>query len=74
MSLSDDYEGKTEEYLHMLNPKRMDEKVYIPEEGKKLWDASMELWKSIDEKALQTFWSNQGSFIKKINFAPSLAP
>jgi len=52
MSLSDDYKGKTEEYLHMFNPKKMDEKVYIPEEGKKLWDASMALWQSIDSKAV----------------------
>jgi NAD(P)-dependent dehydrogenase (short-subunit alcohol dehydrogenase family) len=53
MSLSDDYDGKTEEYLHMFNPKKMDEKVYLPDEGKKLWDASMALWGSFDTKAVQ---------------------
>jgi len=54
MSLSDDYESKTEEYLHMFNPKKMDEKVYIPEEGEKLWNESMALWHSIDNKAVQS--------------------
>jgi len=29
----------------------MDEKVYIPEEGKKLWNASAAVWKANDEKA-----------------------
>ncbi len=48
MALSPDYEGKTNEYLHMFNPKNMDPKVYEPEEGAKLWDRSMELLKDID--------------------------
>jgi len=48
MALSDDYEGKTGEYLHMFNPKKMDPKVYEPEEGLKLWGRSLETWKSID--------------------------
>lgn len=51
MSISPDYEGKTNEYLHMFRVKKMDEKVYIPEEGKKLWDRSVGLWKEIDPKA-----------------------
>lgn len=48
MALSPDYEGKTNEYLHMFNPKKMDPKVYEVSEGEKLWTASMELLKSID--------------------------
>jgi len=51
MSVSPDYEGKTNAYQHMFKHKEMDEKVYIPEEGKKLWKRSYELWKSIDPKA-----------------------
>jgi len=48
MALSEDYAGTTGEYLHMFNPKKMDPKVYDPEEGKKLWDRSMELLSRID--------------------------
>jgi NAD(P)-dependent dehydrogenase (short-subunit alcohol dehydrogenase family) len=48
MAISIDYEGRTNEYLHMFRHKKMDPKVYIPEEGTKLWDRSVELWKSID--------------------------
>ncbi len=51
MSISDDYEGKTGEYLHMFNIKQMDEKVYLPEEGKKLWEASASIWKLVDKGA-----------------------
>ena len=50
MGISHDYEGRTNEYQHMFKPKRMDEKVYIPEEGEKLWRRSYEVWKEIDEK------------------------
>ncbi len=53
MSLSPDYEGKTGEYLHMFNPKKMDPKVYLPEEGAKLWDFSQRLWKELDDKAIE---------------------
>jgi NAD(P)-dependent dehydrogenase (short-subunit alcohol dehydrogenase family) len=53
MAISPDYEGKTTEYLHMFNRKQMDEKVYIPEEGEKLWEASQEVWVSIDPKAFR---------------------
>ncbi len=48
MAISPDYEGKTNEYLHMFRHKKMDPKVYIPEEGAKLWDRSLEIWKTID--------------------------
>jgi len=48
MALSPDYEGTTNEYLHMFNPKKMDPKVYEPGEGEKLWTRSMDLLKSID--------------------------
>ena len=51
MAVSPDYEGKTAEYLHMFNRKKMDEKIYIPAEGKKLWEASQKVWESIDPKA-----------------------
>ncbi len=51
MAVSADYEGKTEEYLHMFNKKRMDEKVYNSKEGKKLWNASAKVWESVDAKA-----------------------
>ena len=52
MAVSSDYEGTTAEYLHMFNKKRMDEKIYLPEEGKKLWEASRAVWESIDKKAV----------------------
>lgn len=48
MALSPDYEGTTNEYLHMFNPKQMDAKVYEEDEGNKLWDRTMELIKTID--------------------------
>ena len=51
MAISSDYEGKTNEYLHMFRHKKMDTKVYIPGEGTKLWHRSIELWKSVDPKA-----------------------
>ena len=51
MSISSDYDGKTNEYLHMFNQKRMDEKIYEPEEGKKLWDHSLEVWERHDPLA-----------------------
>jgi NAD(P)-dependent dehydrogenase (short-subunit alcohol dehydrogenase family) len=51
MAISSDYEGKTNEYLHMFRHKKMDPKSYIPEEGAKLWDRSVELWKSVDPLA-----------------------
>ncbi|RLD78874.1 MAG: hypothetical protein DRJ15_10645, partial [Bacteroidetes bacterium] len=51
MSISPDYEGRTNAYQHMFKHKEMDEKVYLPEEGKKLWGKSYELWDSIDPEA-----------------------
>jgi NAD(P)-dependent dehydrogenase (short-subunit alcohol dehydrogenase family) len=52
MAVSDDYEGKTNEYLHMFNRKEMDPKVYITEEGSKLWDKTYNLLNSIDTNGL----------------------
>jgi NAD(P)-dependent dehydrogenase (short-subunit alcohol dehydrogenase family) len=40
LAMAEEMEGTTSQYLHMKNPKRMDEKVYDPETGKKLWDKS----------------------------------
>lgn len=51
LATSDDFRYKTNQYLHMFIPKRMDEKVYDEKEGKKLWDKSEKLWKLLDEKA-----------------------
>lgn len=51
MAISPDFEGRTNEYLHMFRPKKMDFKIYIPEEGTKLWERSVDLWKSIDPLA-----------------------
>jgi len=48
MALSPDYDGTTNEYLHMFNPKKMDPKVYEDAEGEKLWKHSMDLLQSID--------------------------
>jgi NAD(P)-dependent dehydrogenase (short-subunit alcohol dehydrogenase family) len=52
MSSSRDFEGRSSQYLHMWNPKKMDEKVYREDEGKKLWEESARLWKKVDPKAL----------------------
>jgi hypothetical protein len=48
LALSKDYEGITNAYLHMFNPKLMDPKVYEEDEGRKLWDRSRDLLKQID--------------------------
>ena len=48
MSVSPDYEGRTNEYQHMFKPKKMDEKVYDEAEGQKLWKRSYEVWREID--------------------------
>jgi hypothetical protein len=48
MALSEDYKGKTNEYLHMFNPTKMDPKVYEVREGEKLWSRSLDLLKNID--------------------------
>jgi NAD(P)-dependent dehydrogenase (short-subunit alcohol dehydrogenase family) len=52
MAGSPDYEGLTGQYLHMFNAKRMDEKCYDSKEGEKLWRRSMEVWDSVDHRAL----------------------
>ncbi len=52
MASSPDFNNRTNEYLHMFIPKRMDEKVYDEEEGKRLWEESAKLWKRIDKNAL----------------------
>ena len=51
MTISEDFENKTAQYMHMFNPKEMDYKVYIPDEGKKLWEHSVEVWKGVDSQA-----------------------
>ncbi len=51
MAASDDFIDKTNQYLHMFIPKRMDEKVYVEQESKKLWEESVKLWKESDKKA-----------------------
>ena len=51
MSVSKDFENTTAEYLHMFNPKKMDYKVYLPEEGEKLWDHSKRVWERVDPLA-----------------------
>jgi len=51
VAVSDDYDDKTEEYLHMFRYKKMDPKCYEEKEGKKLWEQSYDLWKSVDKKA-----------------------
>lgn len=48
MSISGDYDGITNEYLHMFNKKKMDPKVYEEEEGIKLWEETHKLWKQVD--------------------------
>ncbi len=51
MSISEDYANNTAQYLHMFNPKEMDAKVYVPEEGEKLWNYSESLWRKLDTNA-----------------------
>jgi len=52
MAISDDFLGKTNTYLHMFKQKEMDPKVYEEDEGVKLWERTMELWKKIDADAV----------------------
>jgi len=54
MALSPDFAGRTNQYLHMFNPKKMDPKVYDPEEGKKLWERTMKLLTDIDPEFRKT--------------------
>ena len=48
---SADFDGRSGVYLHMFAEKPMDLKVYDPEAGRRLWEASVALWKSIDPRA-----------------------
>jgi hypothetical protein len=48
MGISEEYENTTGQYLHMFNPKEMDPKVYLPDEGSKLWKYSEDLWRELD--------------------------
>jgi short-subunit dehydrogenase len=48
MALSKDYQNRSNEYLHMFIPKRMDEKCYNPQEGSKLWEHSMRLCQRVN--------------------------
>jgi hypothetical protein len=50
MCISEEYADKTNEYLHMFNRKRMDEKIYVEEEGSKLWDHTNEVWLKHDPR------------------------
>jgi len=52
MSISKTYDN-TGQYLHMFNPKEMDPKVYMEEEGEKLWKYSFDLWKSMERQAVE---------------------
>lgn len=51
LAASDDFVGKTNQYLHMFTLKRMDEKSYLRDEGEKLWEASEALWRKLDQRA-----------------------
>ena len=48
MAAADEYANCSNEYLHMFNKKRMDEKIYPEMAGERLWNESLELWKGID--------------------------
>ena len=49
LAISRDFDGKTNEYLHMFNQKKMDSKVYDVEEGRKLWNETYKLWRAVDK-------------------------
>ena len=38
-----EFATETNRYLHMFNPKRMDEKCYSASEGERLWQRTLEL-------------------------------
>ena len=48
---SDDFNGRTNVYLHMFSHKPMDDKVYDQAEGNRLWDQSIKVWRRIDPRA-----------------------
>jgi NAD(P)-dependent dehydrogenase (short-subunit alcohol dehydrogenase family) len=45
---SPDFERETNRYLHMFNPKRMDEKCYDEAAADRLWERSIELLRGVD--------------------------
>lgn len=45
---SPEFESETNRYLHMFNPKRMDEKCYDKAEGARLWERSIALLREVD--------------------------
>jgi NAD(P)-dependent dehydrogenase (short-subunit alcohol dehydrogenase family) len=51
LCMSDDFKNKTNVYLHMFNIKKMDQKVYDADEGKRLWHETEKVWKRIDAHA-----------------------
>ena len=48
LGVSQDFENRSGEYLHMFGEKQMDEKVYRPDAGAKLWEESMQLWQQLE--------------------------
>ncbi len=53
MACSNDFLNRTNEYMHMFIPKRMDKKVYDESEGARLWQESLKLWKKLDKNAIE---------------------
>jgi len=51
LTISPDYEGKTNVYHHMFKVKKMDPKIYEEKEGIKLWEESFKLWNAVDPAA-----------------------
>jgi NAD(P)-dependent dehydrogenase (short-subunit alcohol dehydrogenase family) len=47
MCVAPEFGAETGRYLHMFNPKRMDEKCYDEAEGAQLWDRSLELMRGV---------------------------
>ncbi len=47
MATSKDYDGRSEEYQHMFNEKKMDPKCYESDAGVKLWEESLKLWRQL---------------------------
>jgi NAD(P)-dependent dehydrogenase (short-subunit alcohol dehydrogenase family) len=48
MCVSPEFGTETNRYLHMFNPKRMDEKCYDEAEGRRLWERTVELLRKVD--------------------------
>ena len=46
--VSPEFERETNRYLHMFNPKRMDEKCYDAAASDRLWERSVELLRGVD--------------------------